>query len=397
MIGAADLVAGLTGLGVTTVAGVPCSYLTPLINRVISDPTTRYLTVTQEGEAAAVAAGAWLGGGLGCAITQNSGLGNMTNPLTSLLHPARIPAVVVTTWRGRPGEKDEPQHHLMGRVTGDLLDLCDMEWTLVPDRVDELPSAFAGCRASLEHRELPYGFLLPQGVVADEPLDEAAPVSVPGQVVRHARPAAPGARPTRIAALERILGELPGDAAVVSTTGKTSRELYTLDDRDQHFYMVGAMGSAVTVGLGVALHTPRPVVVVDGDGSVLMRLGSLATVGAHAPRNLIHVVLDNGVHDSTGGQRTLSGAVDLPAVAAACGYRTVHAGSTLEHLSDALAAAQATDGPTLLHLAIRPGSLEGLGRPKVTPADVARRFRAFVTGTPAGAGAPAHAGGVIGR
>ncbi|EFL30520.1 phosphonopyruvate decarboxylase [Streptomyces viridochromogenes DSM 40736] len=397
MIGAADLVAGLTGLGVTTVAGVPCSYLTPLINRVISDPATRYLTVTQEGEAAAVAAGAWLGGGLGCAITQNSGLGNMTNPLTSLLHPARIPAVVITTWRGRPGEKDEPQHHLMGRITGDLLDLCDMEWSLIPDTTDELHTAFAACRASLAHRELPYGFLLPQGVVADEPLNETAPRSATGQVVRYARPGRSAARPTRIAALERLLAELPRDAAVVSTTGKSSRELYTLDDRDQHFYMVGAMGSAATVGLGVALHTPRPVVVVDGDGSVLMRLGSLATVGAHAPGNLVHLVLDNGVHDSTGGQRTLSSAVDLPAVAAACGYRAVHACTSLDDLSDALATALATDGPTLVHLAIRPGSLDGLGRPKVTPAEVARRFRAFVTTPPAGTATPVHAGGVTAR
>ncbi|MEU3529476.1 phosphonopyruvate decarboxylase [Streptomyces sp. NPDC038707] len=385
MIAAAGMVAELTGLGVTTVAGVPCSYLTPLINRVISDPQVRYLTVTQEGEAAAIAAGAWLGGGLGCAITQNSGLGNMTNPLTSLLHPARIPAVVITTWRGRPGEKDEPQHHLMGRITGDLLDLCDLEWSMVPGTTDELRHAFAACRTSLRQRELPYGFLLPQHILADEPLDEAAPARGTGQVIRHAGPRPSAAPPTRFAALERLLGELPEAAAVVSTTGKTSRELYTLDDRDQHFYMVGAMGSALTVGLGVALHTPRPLVVVDGDGSALMRLGSLATVGAHGPGNLVHLVLDNGVHDSTGGQRTLSSVVDLPAVAAACGYRTVHACASLDDLSAALSTTLAADGPTLVHLPIRPGSLDGLGRPKVTPAEVARRFRGFVTTPPVGA------------
>ncbi|MDT0457038.1 phosphonopyruvate decarboxylase [Streptomyces sp. DSM 41527] len=379
MISASDMLAGLTGLGVTTVAGVPCSYLTPLINRVISDRATRYLTVTQEGEAAAVAAGSWLGGGLGCAITQNSGLGNMTNPLTSLLHPARIPAVVISTWRGRPGEKDEPQHHLMGRVTGDLFGLCDMEWSLLPDTPDALRGEFDVCREALARRELPYGFLLPQGVIADEPLDEEAPRSRAGRLVRHARTGPSDAAPTRVAALERLLAELPPAAAVVSTTGKTSRELYTLDDRDQHFYMVGAMGSAATVGLGVALHTPRPVVVVDGDGSALMRLGSLATVAAHAPGNLVHLILDNGVHDSTGGQRTLSSAVDLPAVAAACGYRAVHACGSLDDLTTALAGALATDGPTLIHLPIRPGSLAALGRPKVQPHEVARRFREFAT------------------
>jgi phosphonopyruvate decarboxylase len=179
--------------------------------------------------------------------------------------------------------------------------------------------------------------------------------------------------------LERLLTELPPTAAVVSTTGWTSRELYTLADREQHFYLVGAMGSASAVGLGVALHTPRPVVVVDGDGALLMRMGSLATVAAHGPDHLVHVVLDNGVHESTGSQRTLSGTVDVAAAAAACGYAQVHECARLVHLSDALAAALDGPGPSLVYLRIRPGSPAGLGRPTVTPDEVARRFRAFVT------------------
>jgi len=379
MISAHALVAGLTELGVTAVAGVPCSYLTPLINRVISDRGVSYLSVTQEGEAVAVAAGSWLAGGLGCAITQNSGLGNMTNPLTSLMSPARIPAVVIATWRGRPGDKDEPQHELMGRITPGLFRLCELDWGLVPASAGQLPAALADCRASLARRSLPYGFILARDTVADEPLDEPPPASRTAAMRRYAPSGEP---PARAEALERLLKDLPATAAVVSTTGKCSRELYTLDDRDQHFYMVGAMGSAAAVGLGVARHTQRPVVVVDGDGAALMRLGSLATLGAHAPANLTHVVLDNGVHDSTGGQRTLSAAVDLPAVAAACGYARVHACGSVADLSAALRDGLSGHGPTFLHLPIRPGSIARLGRPKVSPADVARRFRSFVTSGP---------------
>jgi phosphonopyruvate decarboxylase len=376
MISGADLLSALTAGGVTTVTGVPCSFLTPVINRAINDPSVRYVAATQEGEAAAIAAGAWLGGGLGCVIAQNSGLGNMVNPLTSLLHPARIPAVLVVTWRGQPGIGDEPQHELMGRISTALLDLVEVSWALVPAEPGSLPAVMERCWALMEERRLPHALVLAAETVRPEPLHEAAHAgrAVP---VRCHGPAGPLA--TRTAALERLLGELPADAAVVSTTGKTSRELHDLADREQHFYVVGAMGSASAVGLGVALHTARPVVVVDGDGAVLMRMGSLAAVAVHGPPNLVHVVLDNGVHDSTGGQRTLSGAVDLPVVAAACGYARVDSCSRLTDFAAALAGALRASGPSLVHLRIQPGSPPGLGRPDVGPAEVARRFRAFVT------------------
>jgi phosphonopyruvate decarboxylase len=373
VIDAGELTAGLIELGVTAVSGVPCSYLTPVINRVIGDARVRYLPVTQEGEAASIAAGAWLGGGLGCAISQNSGLGNMVNPLTSLLYPARIPAVLLVTWRGRPGEPDEPQHELMGRITRRMLAMLQVEGEVLAGDPGLLTAALQRCHGSLQRRSLPWAFVLPKGTVADEPLDEKPPVSHTPRI-RHYPAASP---PDRVGALERLLAEVPESAAVVSTVGKTSRELYTLADREQHFYLVGAMGSAATVGLGVALHTPRPVVVVDGDGALLMRLGSLPVIACHAPPGLVHIVLDNGVHDSTGGQRTLSPAVDLPAVAAACGYAQVHSCHSLDDLAVALDAALAGPGPALVHLPIQPGSMPGLGRPTVTPAEVARRFRSF--------------------
>lgn len=391
MISAADLMSGITGRGVTLVTGVPCSFLTPVINRAISDTGVRYLSATQEGEAVAIAAGSWLGGGLGCAITQNSGLGNMVNPLTSLLYPARVPALLLVTWRGQPGRPDEPQHELMGRTTTSLLDLLEVGWAMLPDDAAALPDVLDASWRRMHADRSPQALVIAKGCVADEPLAEPAPVPRQASVTRHGTTRQP---PTRLAALECLLEQLPEPAAVVATTGKTSRELYTIGDRPQNFYLVGAMGSASSVGLGVALHTRRPVVVVDGDGAALMRLGSLATIGVHGPDNLVHVVLDNGVHDSTGGQRTLSAGVDLPAVAAACGYASVHECADLRDFAAVLAAvttgATAGTGPVFVHLRIRPGSDAALGRPTVTPQEVAARFREYVTGDPRMAVAGAH-------
>jgi phosphonopyruvate decarboxylase len=182
--------------------------------------------------------------------------------------------------------------------------------------------------------------------------------------------------------LERALATVSDETAIIATTGKTGRELFTLADRPQHLYLVGSMGCASGLGLGLALNTERPVVVLDGDGAALMKLGTLATIGAMAPKNLVHLVLDNGVHDSTGGQATVSPNVDFAAAAVACGYRRAVACDSLAGLDRALAEALAAPGPTLVHLRIAPGSMAKLGRPTVTPDEVARRFRAFLRSPP---------------
>ena len=145
---------------------------------------------------------------------------------------------------------------------------------------------------------------------------------------------------------------------MAATTGKTGRELFTLDDRPQQLYQVGSMGCASAMGLGIALNTQRPVLVLDGDGAALMKLGAMATIGAHAPGNLIHVLLDNGVHDSTGRQATVSPTVDFAAVAQACGYPRAYSCDSEAGFAGALEAAVA-DGPrpVLIHASIAPGSL----------------------------------------
>ena len=178
--------------------------------------------------------------------------------------------------------------------------------------------------------------------------------------------------------LERFLGVVPDAAAVIATTGKCGRELFTLADRAQHLYQVGSMGGASAMGLGVALNTSRPVVVLDGDGAALMKLGNLATIGSRAPANLVHVVLDNGVHDSTGGQATVSPSVDFAAVALACGYATGATCDSPDGFERALRETRSGPGPHLIHARIAPGSLAKLGRPTVGPAEVARRFRRFL-------------------
>lgn len=378
MIDADELLGGFVARGVADVVGVPCSFLTPMINRAASGSVAGYLPVTHEGEAVAVAAGCWLAGATACVLAQNSGLGNMVNPLTSLTHPSRIPVPLLVSWRGEPGRPDEPQHELMGAITAGLLDLLQVGHAVLPADAAGLDACLSTGWAAMGSEQRPFAFILRDGTVAAEPLAEPPLPSPVLPTVTRSR--AERAAPTRMAALEALVGALPDAAAVLSTTGKTSRELYTLADRPQHFYLVGAMGSASAVGLGVARHTRRPVVVLDGDGAALMRLGTFATVGAHGTGNLIHVLLDNGVHDSTGGQQTLAAQVDFPALARACGYARVFDCADLAEFTDAVKAAQLEPGPALLYLRIRPGSVERLGRPAVGPSDVARRFKAFVTG-----------------
>jgi phosphonopyruvate decarboxylase len=356
--------------------GVPCSYLTPLINGVLSNRDLAYVGAASEGEAVAIAAGAWLAGRRTVVMCQNSGLGNAVNPLTSLNAPFRIPTLFITTWRGRPGEPDEPQHEVMGVITPDLLTLIGLPHAPFPNAEGMVSARIAEAVAAMEASGLPFAFIMAKGDVADSALNQPnATARPPGAKDDFT---CGGVRPSRAQALERFLALTDNETAVIATTGKCGRELFTLADRDQHLYQVGSMGGASGMALGVALNTRRRVVVLDGDGAALMKLGTLATIGAQAPSNLIHILLDNGVHDSTGGQATVSASVDFAAIAIACGYAYAAACDDLAGLDRAWRAATRAGGPALIHLRITPGSMDKLGRPTIKPDAVARRFKAFL-------------------
>jgi phosphonopyruvate decarboxylase len=377
MIGADDFIEPALARGFDFYTGVPCSFLTPFINRAIGHPRLTYVAAASEGEAVAIAAGAWLAGRKTVVMCQNSGLGNAVNPLTSLNFPFRIPTLLIVTWRGQPGLKDEPQHELMGQITAALLDTMRIDHAMFPMETKAVEGTLALAIEQMETRSLPAALIMRKDSVRDDSLAQPAfPARPPGAYHDLRQGAAP---PPRLAVLERLLAEVPAEAAIIATTGKCGRELFTLADRPQHLYLVGSMGCAGPVGLGVAGRVGRPIIVLDGDGAALMKLGALATIGAYAPRNLLHIVLDNGVHDSTGGQATVSASVDFARVAAACGYAAAASADSVAALAAWLREAMARDGPHLLHMRIAPGSIEKLGRPTVTPQEVARRFRRFLT------------------
>jgi len=358
-------------------AGVPCSYLKPFINYVIDDDELRYVGTANEGDAVAVVAGAELAGQRGVVMFQNSGFGNAVNPLTSLTHIFRIPMLVVVTLRGEPdGPPDEPQHELMGRITGELLDLIDIPWAWFPTEEEQVDAVLTTAVTSMEASRRPFALIMRKGSVAPHALQSVplAQSPVPARI--------PAVSPvaTRTEMLRAVQRATAPDDIVIATTGYTGRELYTLEDRPNQLYMVGSMGCAVSLGLGLAITCPkRRTIVLDGDGAALMRLGAFAMLGFERPTNLIHVLLDNGIHESTGGQTTLSGAVDFPAIAAACGYPSIAAAASPEALSTQLAAR--SDTLSFVHAPILPGVPDGMPRPTITPAEVAARLRTHIAAT----------------
>jgi len=372
MIEAEQFVHAAQARGFDLYAGVPCSYLKPFINYVIDADDLQYVGAANEGDAVAIAAGAELGGRRSVVMLQNSGLGNTVNPLTSLTYTFRIPVLVIVTLRGEPGgAPDEPQHELMGQITTGMLEQMGVPWSWFPDEADAIESVLDQVDAHMNAEQRPYALVMRKGSVAPHAL-KARPKARELAAQGVARPSASASRTEMLRAAQSVIGA--GDI-VVATTGYTGRELYALDDRANQIYMVGSMGCASSFGLGLALACPdKRVVVLDGDGAVLMRLGALATLGYERPENLVHVLLDNGIHESTGGQTTVSPSIDFTAIAAACGYPKVSSAGTPEELATALGKAQ--NSLRFIYAPTLPGVPEGLPRPTVTPEDVATRLRA---------------------
>jgi phosphonopyruvate decarboxylase len=385
MIEARHFVEAARERGFEWYAGVPCSYLTPFINYVLQDPSLRYVSMANEGDAVALVAGVALAGAPGFAhrrgitMMQNSGLGNAVSPLTSLTWTFRLPQLLIVTWRGQPGVADEPQHALMGAITPTLLETMEIPSESFPTEVDAIGPALDRATAHMDETGRPYALVMRKGTVSAYPLKTEAHVRT-GRPLTPASVVAPRqlpaeARPSRGDALREIVARTPtASTAVLASTGFCGRELYAIDDRPNHFYMVGSMGCVVPLALGLALARPDlTVLALDGDGAALMRMGAFATVGAYGPPNLRHLLLDNGVHDSTGGQATVSPSVSFAEIAAACGYASSLETDDVKQIAEWLEAPR-LQGPRFARLLTRPGTLHDLPRPSVTPVDVKVRL-----------------------
>jgi len=374
MIQARQFIDAARELGFRRYCGVPCSFLTPLINQVIDDPGLGYVSSANEGDALATAAGAWIGGQGSVVMIQNSGLGNAVSPLTSLTWVFRIPVLLIVTHRGQPGLKDEPQHELMGRITPALLETMEIPWEVFPRSSGEIEACLGRAADHMHARRRPYALVMHKGSVAGDGTAAAAPPARGPTRVEARRLPGDALRVTRRAALQRIIDATPEDGHVlIASTGYAGRELYAAADRANHLYMVGSMGCAASLGLGLALARPNlKVVILDGDGAALMRMGNFATLGSYAGGNLVHILLDNERHESTGGQATVSANVRFARIAAACGYGLCQEGDD-PRMIEALLEADAP-GPRFAHLKIRPGTGEDLPRPDTAPADVLRRL-----------------------
>ena len=379
MIEASRILDALLQRGYSHVAGVPCSFLTPFINSVIDSDALDYVGAASEGEAVGISLGSYLAGAKTVTLCQNSGLGNMVNPLTSLNHPFQVPTLLITTLRGAPDIADEPQHDQMGRITKRLLDTLEIPHAPFPSEEGAVEPALDQADRLQTDNLRPFAFVMEKGTVAPHALTRKRSVHLQETRRLSGKPCPAEARMTRTRALEILLEELRGDEAVIATTGKTGRELFTLADRPGHLYVVGGMGTASAIGLGITrVKSEQPVVIHDGDGAALMKLGALATIGLLQPKKFLHVLLDNGVHDSTGGQATASSVVNFAALAAACNYAVAHSAEGEDDLRAAIKELRSSDGPALLHVPIAPGSPEALGRPTITPPEVKARFMAFL-------------------
>lgn len=369
MIDTAAFFTALQKSGIDFFTGVPDSLLKDFCAHLARQaPAGAHLTAANEGGAIALAAGHYLATGRSALVyMQNSGLGNAVNPLVSLADPAvyGIPMLLLIGWRGKPGVKDEPQHVKQGEITPDLCRTLGLPHCILPPETgDAVKCMQEMVQAALAARR-PGALIVPPGSFSAIPAPAAAPSPY---AIR------------REAAVACIAAALPPQAAIVSTTGHISRELFEYraqngQGHQQDFLTVGSMGHASQIALGLALARPeRPVVCLDGDGAVLMHMGALAIAGTVRARNLLHIVLNNGAHDSVGGQETAGFAVDFVRIAEACGYRTVGRPADLNALSAAIRNCTFRDGPVFLEIRVAKGARRDLGRPTSSPQENKNAF-----------------------
>jgi phosphonopyruvate decarboxylase len=383
-----DFVGLLEDHGFDFFAGVPCSLIADVIGALEVHPRLPYVSAVREDVAVGAAGGAWLGGRRPAVLMQNSGLGTSLNALASFSVMYGLPSLLIVTWRGWRGQ-DAPEHVLMGDISPRLLELLG-----IPHRVlssSSLAADVGWARKEMEDQSRPVALLVPPGIFSAHgshtPRERGglegapeAPSSNKSKRGAALQPYAEGALVPKISRMQAIAAavEQLGDEPVVHANGFPSRESCAIADRPQNFYMIGSMGLAAPIGLGLALARPqRRVVVFDGDGNLLMGLGVLANVAALAPANFVHCVFDNQTYGSTGNQRSPSERVRLDALAAAAGYRRVAAVDDADAVGQALKDMLRADGPHFLLVKV---TAEEAKVPRIphSPETIRDRFRTSV-------------------
>ncbi len=347
--------------GIDSFAGVPDSLLKNICAYITDHSDARHnIIAANEGAAVGFAAGHYLATGKpACVYMQNSGEGNIINPLASLTDREvyNIPVLLLIGWRGRPGVHDEPQHVKQGKVTTGLLNVMGINYEVLSKEEDQAVKQIDKAVAALNRNEV-FALVIEKDTFQDYKLQNVQENDL---------------SMSREEAIRTVAAALDQKDCIVSTTGMISRELFEYREamnqgHERDFLTVGSMGHASQIALGIALSQPeRRVWCFDGDGATIMHMGSLAIVASKEPCNYVHVVFNNGAHDSVGGQPTVGLDIDLPAVAKAVGYKNVFSVDGKSGLESALDKVKSLQGPVLLEVKVRKGNRKDLGRPTTTP------------------------------
>lgn len=351
--------------GIDCFAGVPDSLLKNICAYITDHFDAEHNIITaNEGAAVGLAAGHYLATGQpACVYMQNSGEGNIINPLASLTDQEvyNIPVLLLIGWRGRPGVHDEPQHVKQGKVTTGLLNVMGVNYEVLSKEEDKAAKQIEKAAKALSNKEV-FALVIEKDTFEDYKLQN---VEVNDLTM------------TREEAIQTVAAALGEKDCIVSTTGMISRELFEYraamnQGHERDFLTVGSMGHASQIALGIAMaKTDRKVWCFDGDGAAIMHMGSMAIVANKAPKNYVHVVFNNGAHDSVGGQPTVGLKIDMPAVAKAVGYKAAISVSSKEELEKELSTLNlqlsTLGGPILLEVQVKKGNRKDLGRPTTTP------------------------------
>ena len=352
----------LAGYGIDFYAGVPDSLLKNLCAYITDHADAAHnIIAANEGGAMGLAAGHYLATGqIPVVYMQNSGEGNIINPLASLTDPDvyNIPVLLVIGWRGKPGVHDEPQHVKQGKVTTGLLNVMGIDYTALSKDEEKAEAQIKNAVAYMQATKQCYAL-----VIEKDTFDVYTLQNVEKNDLAMSREEA----------IQTVAAALDEKDCIVSTTGMISRELFEYrtvmnQGHERDFLTVGSMGHASQIALGIALAKPnRRVWCFDGDGASIMHMGSMAIVASKNATNYVHAVFNNGAHDSVGGQPTVGLKIDLPAIAKAVGYQHVYSVETKESLFDTLDKVKTLEGPAFLEVKVKKGNRKDLGRPTTTP------------------------------